>query len=62
MPTPCVSCIQQRLVPHSCGHRSCPHFESQRWSARQTQALLPGSYFLITFTVPQEQPMAKAMN
>ena len=48
----CASCGEQRLVPHSCGHRSCPHcqhFQSQRWIERQTQALLPGAYFLITF-------------
>jgi hypothetical protein len=53
----CASCAEQRLVPHSCGHRSCPHcqhFESQRWIERQTHALLPGTYFLITFTLPQE--------
>ena len=53
----CTSCGEQRLVPHSCGHRSCPHcqhFESQRWIERQTQALLPGPYFLITFTLPAE--------
>ena len=53
----CTSCGAQRLVPHSCGHRSCPHcqhFESQRWIERQTQALLPGTYFLITFTLPAE--------
>jgi len=53
----CTGCGEQRLVPHSCGHRSCPHcqhFESQRWIERQTQALLPGNYFLITFTLPQE--------
>ena len=53
----CTRCGGQRLVPHSCGHRSCPHcqhFESQRWIERQTQALLPGTYFLITFTLPQE--------
>lgn len=53
----CADCGEQRLVPHSCGHRSCPHcqhFESQRWIERQTQALLPGAYFLITFTLPQE--------
>jgi len=53
----CTGCGQQRLVPHSCGHRSCPHcqhFESQRWIERQTQALLPGTYFLITFTLPAE--------
>ena len=53
----CGDCGGQRVVPHSCGHRNCPHcqhFESQRWIERQTQALVPGSYFLITFTVPAE--------
>ena len=53
----CDDCGQQRLVPHSCGHRNCPHcqhFESQRWIERQTRALVPGSYFLITFTLPSE--------
>lgn len=53
----CSDCDAQRLVPHSCGHRSCPHcqhFESQRWIERQTQALVPGNYFLITFTLPAE--------
>lgn len=53
----CGDCGETRVVPHSCGHRNCPHcqhFESQRWIARQTQALVPGSYFLITFTLPGE--------
>lgn len=53
----CGDCGEQRLVPHSCGQRNCPHcqhFESQRWIERQTQALVPGSYFLITFTLPAE--------
>jgi len=53
----CHDCGEQRVVPHSCGHRNCPHcqhFESQRWIERQTQALVPGSYFLITFTLPAE--------
>ena len=53
----CGHCGEQRVVPHSCGHRNCPHcqhFESQRWIERQTQALVPGSYFLITFTLPAE--------
>jgi hypothetical protein len=58
----CSSCDEQRFVPHSCGHRNCPHcqhFESQRWIERQTQALVPGSYFLITFTLPAElRPLA----
>ena len=53
----CTLCAEQRLVPHSCGHRNCPHcqhFESQRWIERQTRRLVPGSYFLITFTLPAE--------
>jgi len=53
----CGDCGEQRLVPHSCGHRLCPHcqhHESQAWIERQTQALVPGSYFLITFTLPAE--------
>ena len=57
----CGGCGETRVVPHSCGHRNCPHcqhFESQRWIERQTQALVPGSYFLITFTVPaQSRPL-----
>ena len=60
----CGDCGEQRVVPHSCGHRNCPHcqhFESQRWIERQTQALVPGSYFLITFTLPAElRPLAWA--
>ena len=58
------SCNAQRVVPHSCGHRSCPHcqhFESQRWIERQTQQLVAGPYFLITFTLPAElRPLAWA--
>ena len=53
----CGQCGEQRLVPHSCGHRFCPHcqhFEGQRWIARQTQALVPAPYFLVTFTVPAQ--------
>lgn len=53
----CGDCGEQTVVPHSCGHRNCPHcqhFESQRWIERQTKALVPGSYFLITFTLPAE--------
>lgn len=53
----CGECGEQRVVPHSCGHRNCPHcqnFESQRWIERQTQALVQGNYFLMTFTLPAE--------
>lgn len=53
----CSGCQQQVTVPHSCGHRSCPHcqhFESQRWIEQQTGRLVAGNYFLVTFTVPAE--------
>jgi len=44
-------------VPHSCGHRNCPHcqhFESQQWLERQLQKQVPAEYFLLTFTLPAE--------
>jgi hypothetical protein len=53
----CGDCGAQRLVPHSCGHRLCPHcqhHESQAWTERQTHRLVPGNYFLVTFTLPAE--------
>lgn len=53
----CTGCSQQVTLPHSCGHRSCPHcqhFESQRWLDRQTRRLVAGPYFLVTFTLPAE--------
>ena len=53
----CVACGEQRCVPHSCGHRSCPHcqhHESQVWLQRQLQSLVPATYFMITFTLPAE--------
>lgn len=53
----CGDCHHSLKVPHSCGHRSCPHcqhHDSQRWIERQQAKLLPVEYFLITFTVPAE--------
>ena len=53
----CTACEHQVLVPHSCGHRHCPHcqhHESQQWLERQMQRRVPAEYFLITFTVPAE--------
>ena len=52
----CDDCESQRFVPHSCGHRSCPHcqqHESQQWLARQLQKQVPAEYFLLTFTLPE---------
>jgi hypothetical protein len=53
----CNSCTHQLRLPHSCGHRSCPHcqqHESQQWLERQKAKLLPVDYFMITFTVPAQ--------
>jgi hypothetical protein len=53
----CTECTHQKLVPHSCGHRHCPHcqhHESQQWLERQMKKQVPAEYFLLTFTVPAE--------
>jgi hypothetical protein len=50
-------CGAQCVVPHSCGHRLCPHCqnaESQQWIERQRRQLVAGPYFLLTFTLPAE--------
>lgn len=53
----CPDCKATVKIPHSCGHRSCPHcqhHESQRWLEKQQAKLLPVTYFMVTFTVPAE--------
>ena len=53
----CGACGQQRSVPHSCGHRSCPHcqhHDSERWIQNQLQAQVPATYFMITRAVPAQ--------
>jgi hypothetical protein len=53
----CSKCESQTFVPHSCGHRNCPHcqhHESQQWLERQLKKQVPGDYFLLTFTLPAE--------
>ena len=53
----CSACDEQRLVPHSCGHRSCPHcqhHESQQWLERQIRLQVPERYFMLTFTLPAQ--------
>lgn len=60
----CTECDHHHVVPHSCGHRLCPHcqhYESQDWIERQARKLLPAEYFLLTFTLPAEfRGLAKA--
>lgn len=53
----CSQCEHQSLVPHSCGHRHCPHcqhHESQQWLERQLARQVPADYFLLTFTLPAQ--------
>jgi hypothetical protein len=50
-------CGKRVYIPHSCGHRSCPHcqnHESHRWLESQLDKRLPGQYYLITFTLPHQ--------
>lgn len=60
----CEDCEHQVFVPHSCGHRHCPHcqhHESEQWIERQRVKQLPGEYFLLTFTLPaQFRPLCLA--
>jgi hypothetical protein len=58
----CEDCDHEHFIPHSCGHRSCPHcqhYESEQWLQRQLKKQLPAEYFLLTFTLPAEwRPLA----
>lgn len=50
-------CGKQVYIPHSCGHRNCPHcqnHESQQWMKSQLEKRLPCKYYLITFTLPRQ--------
>lgn len=50
-------CRQHSYIPHSCGHRNCPHcqnHESQQWIENQLGKQLPTQYYLITFTLPKQ--------
>lgn len=62
MQASCSDCDHIAYIPHSCGHRSCPHcqnHEGQEWIERQSQKCLPVDYFMITFTLPKElRPLA----
>ncbi len=51
------NCQNQLFVPHSCGHRSCPHcqnHEGWQWIENQLNKQLPAQYYLITFTLPKQ--------
>ena len=53
----CNECDHQSYIPHSCGHRNCPHcqhHESEQWLQRQREKQVPADYFLLTFTLPAQ--------
>ena len=57
MQVKCTGCEYHKLLPHSCGHRHCPHcqhHDSQQWLERQLMKQVPAEYFLLTFTLPGE--------
>lgn len=48
-------CQHIETIPHSCGHRNCPHcqhHESQQWIENQLNKLVPAKYYMVTFTLP----------
>ena len=53
----CDDCGENHILDCSCGNRHCPTCQGDKifnWSKKQEGKLLPGSTFLITFTIPQE--------
>ena len=51
----CAKCEGAHFAFHSCHHRACPRCggaDTAAWTAKQQARLLPVSYFLVTFTVP----------
>ena len=53
----CLGCEAHAVLPHSCGHRACPHcqhHDSALWLQRQLKALVPATYFLVSFTLPAQ--------
>lgn len=52
----CDECGETRYSYHSCKNRHCPKCQNeagQAWLTRQTELLLPVSYFMVTFTLPE---------
>jgi hypothetical protein len=52
----CSDCRKDHFVYHSCNHRACPQCgkaDAALWVQQQQRKLLPVSYYLITFTVPE---------
>ena len=53
----CPACGEMRYSYHSCQNRHCPKCQQeagQQWLEEQEALLLPCSYFLLTFTLPEK--------
>lgn len=53
----CDHCRALHYSYHSCGNRHCPKCHGQQtaeWLEKQREGLLPGPYYLLTFTLPAE--------
>lgn len=53
----CTNCFHHQHTLRSCGHRSCNQCQNNStrdWLDRQQQKLLPVTYFMATFTLPEE--------
>jgi hypothetical protein len=53
----CDNCGQQHHIGCSCGNRHCPecqYHKSRQWLEKQLDRSLPGSHFMLTFTMPEQ--------
>ncbi|MFC2173171.1 IS91 family transposase [Acidobacteriota bacterium] len=53
----CKKCGEPEYSYHSCKNRHCPkcqNEETKTWQEKQKKLLLPVTYFLVTFTLPEE--------
>ena len=53
----CDRCHEELYSYHSCRNRHCPKChtdQARRWLTKQQSRLLPCSYFLLTFTLPEQ--------
>jgi hypothetical protein len=53
----CDQCQEQHYSYHSCKNRHCPKCQNDQaneWLENQKNLLLPVSYFMVTFTLPEE--------
>lgn len=53
----CEKCDQEHYSYHSCKNRHCPKCqreENEDWLEKQLQLILPVTYFMVTFTLPEE--------